>query len=139
MRAPAVTSLIILLIFSIISLTHLCAAQPTWNFKVELLPSELYMGEWGTLRANITNMDCSVRVAEPYEKEFKSIPEQDLEMIEERAKEMLEKDLIKGYDIEITYSHGVGGQVYYDAKLTINKACSGKSIQVYYGLLWFPW
>jgi len=139
LKAHAATFLMILLLFSIIHLIHLCAAQPTWNFRVELLSSELYMGERGMLRANITNMDCSVRATEPYEKEFKSIPEQELEMIEDRAKEMLEKDLIKDYDIEITYSHGVGGKVYYDAKLTISRACSGKSIQVYYGLLWFPW
>jgi hypothetical protein len=36
-------------------------AQPTWSFRVEVLPAKLYMGEWNKLYTNITNMDCSAR------------------------------------------------------------------------------
>ena len=137
LRAIATALLTALLISSIISLAPRCHAQPTWSFRVKLLPSELYMGEWGTIQVNLTNTDCSDKTSAEFE--FKDIPEQDLEELDRRAGEMLEEGLIGSYDIQITYAHGVGGQVYYDAKLTINGACSGKPIKVYYVFLWFPW
>jgi len=139
MRLGAIAAALLtaLLISSIASLAPRCHAQPTWSFKVELLPSELYMGEWGTIQVNLTNMDCSYRTSAEFE--FEGIPEQDLEELEGRAVEMFEKGLIGGYDIQITYAHGVGGQLYYDAKLTISGACSGNPIKIYYVFLWFPW
>ncbi|RLG06909.1 MAG: hypothetical protein DRN65_04410, partial [Thaumarchaeota archaeon] len=48
------------LLSSALALIPILYAQPTWNFRVELFPSELYMGEWGTLKMNLTNMDCEV-------------------------------------------------------------------------------
>jgi len=116
-------------------------AQPTWDFSIELIPAELYMGEWGKLKANITNMDCSLRQPsdKPFEKEFKGIPEQYLELILKRAQEMNESGWIKDYDYKIENAYGFGGQVYFDAKLTIKEACQGKSIKLYHVLLWFPW
>ncbi len=115
------------------------SAQPTWSFSVELLPAELYMGEWGELRANITNTDCSARLSKPYEVKFDDIPERDLTSIEARAREMNESGWITNYVLKIEDAHGIGGQVYFDARLMIVKACSGKPIKLYYALLWFPW
>lgn len=141
-RAPAalLCALIIAASFSaLILMTPAADAQPTWSFSIELLPAELYMGEWGTLRANITNTDCSSRSSEPYEVEFDDIPEREFESILERAREMNESRWIKDYDYDIEYAHGFGGQVYYDAKLVIKGACSGTPIKLYYALLWFPW
>jgi len=99
------------------------------------------MGEWGKLKANITNMDCSLRQPsdKPFEKEFKGIPKQDLELILNRAQEMNESGWIKDYDYKIENAYGFGGQVYLDAKLMIKEACQGKSIKLYHALLWFPW
>ncbi len=106
------------------------------------------MGEWGRSNTppllppfNITNMDCSSRqpLDKPFEREFKGIPEQDLELILKRAQEMLEDDWIKGYNYEVKDARGIGGQIYLDVKLTIVGACYGKPIKLYYALLWFPW
>lgn len=135
--AAAALFLTAFLLLSIISLVPRCHAQPTWSFRVRLLPSELYMGEWGAVKVNLTNTDCSGKASAEFE--FKDIPERDLEGLEKRAEEMLDEGLIGSYDIQITYAHGFGGQVYYDAKLTIRGACSGKPIKVYHVFLWFPW
>ena len=113
-------------------------AQPTWSFRLELLPSDLYMGEWGVIRINLTNMDCSARIQEEVF-EFDDIPDYALNAIIERAEEMWEEDLIKGFDVSISYSHGYGGMIYHDAELKIFGACSGKAIKIYYAFLWFPW
>ena len=95
------------------------------------------MGEWGVIKLNITNMDCLARVSDDFE--FKGIPDEVLKGIESRAQEMLESDLIKGYNVSIEYSYGYGGEVYHDAKLSIIGACSGRSIKIYHALIWFAW
>ncbi|MEM3921799.1 MAG: hypothetical protein QXG25_02815, partial [Nitrososphaerota archaeon] len=144
MRLSAITITLCLLIvvssFSALQLTITSSsAQPTWSFSITLFPAELYMGEWGRLRANITNTDCSARLPKPYEAKFDDIPERALESILARAREMNESGWITDYDLRIEGAHGFGGQVYFDAKLRIIGACSGKSIKLYYAQLWFPW
>lgn len=137
MRAPASLFLAAVLLLSLASMIQGAHAQPTWSFRVRLPPSELYIGEWGIVEANLTNMDCSSRVSEEFE--LQDIPEQELDAVGDRAGEMLEAGLIQDYDVAITYSHGVGGRVYHDARLKIVGACSGRSILVHDVLLWFPW
>lgn len=144
MRLSVATAfLCLLIVVSILSALQLMiipsSAQPTWSFSIQLLPAELYIGEWGRLKANITNTDCSARLSKPYEMKFNDIPEQDLKSILARSREMNEGGWIMSYDLEIEGTHGVGGQIYFDAKLKIMGACSGKSIKLYYAQLWFPW
>ncbi|MCD6421253.1 MAG: hypothetical protein J7L17_02460, partial [Thaumarchaeota archaeon] len=122
----------------LLSLIPPLQAQPTWSFRLELLPSDLYMGEWGTIKINLTNTDCSTRIPEKVF-EFDDIPDYALNAIIERAEEMREEDLIKGFNVSISYSHGYGGVIYHDAELRIFGACSGRSIKIYHALLWFPW
>ncbi len=113
-------------------------AQPTWSFKVELLPSELYMGEWGIIEANLTNVDCEVR-SEPVVLKFEKITEQELAGIEERADEMKELGKIEDYEIEYVNFYSYQGMLKYDVELTVSGACKGRSIKVLSALLWFPW
>ncbi|MEM0329242.1 MAG: hypothetical protein QXW02_02540 [Nitrososphaerota archaeon] len=144
MRLSAITiTLCLLIVVSSLSALQLMitssSAQPTWSFSITLFPAELYMGEWGRLKANITNTDCSARLPKPYEAKFDNIPERALKSILARAREMNESGWITDYDLRIEGAHGFGGQVYFDAKLRIIGACSGKSIKLYYAQLWFPW
>ncbi|MDW8021167.1 MAG: hypothetical protein RMI78_00845 [Nitrososphaerota archaeon] len=113
-------------------------AQPTWNFSAELLPSELYMGEWGVLKTNLTNTDCSAR-SKPTALKFEKVMEREIEWVEERAKEMRELGKIEGYEIKYVKSYSYQGTLIYDVEFTIYGACSGKSIRVIRALLWFPW
>ena len=127
-----------LLSSSALALIPILYAQPTWNFRVELLPSELYMGEWGTLKMNLTNMDCEVR-SEPIVLRFEKITEQELAEFERRADEMREADKIKDYDVEYINFYSYQGRLKYDVDFTVYGACKGRSIKVLNALLWFPW
>ena len=112
-------------------------AQPTWNFKAYFLPSDLYMGEWGTIQVNITNYDCTHRIN--WEKHFDKILRDDLEAIEQRAGDMENAGLIKGYSIEITRSWGHGGAIYHEADVYLYGVCSGRSIKIIWTRFWFDW
>ena len=112
-------------------------AQPTWSFKVQLLPSDFYMGEWGTLQANITNYDCVQRV--DWQEHFDEILEEELEAMEQRAEEMKNMSLIKDYYVEIERSWGYGGTIYHEANLYLYGACSGRSIKILWVRFWFDW
>jgi len=112
-------------------------AQPTWSFKVQLLPSDFYMGEWGTLQANITNYDCVQRV--DWQEHFDEILEEELEAMEQRAEEMKNMSLIKDYYVEVERSWGRGGMIYHEANLYLYGACSGRSIKILWVRFWFDW
>ncbi len=111
--------------------------QPTWNFKIRLLPSDLYMGEWGTVCANITNMDCVSKVDAAIL--FNNISERFLEQLTTRADQMLDEHLIADYHVEVLGRRGYGGEVFYDVNITIFRACSGRAVKLLRLLLWFPW
>ena len=91
-----------LLMISTIYFMNDVRAQPTWNFKAYFLPSDFYMGEWGTLQANITNYDCTQR--RDWKEHFDKILREDLEAIEQRAEDMKNVSLIRDYSIDIKRS-----------------------------------
>ena len=126
-----------LLMISTIYFMNDVHAQPTWNFKVYFLPSDFYMGEWGTLQANITNYDCTQRIS--WEGHFDKILRDDLEAIERRAEDMKSADLIKGYSIDIKRSWGYGGMIYHEADVYLDGVCSGRAIEVIWTRFWFDW
>ena len=112
-------------------------AQPTWNFKVYFLPSDFYMGEWGTLQANITNYDCTQRIN--WDGHFDKILRDDLEAIEQRAEDMKNMSLIRGYSIDIKRSWGYGGAIYHEADVHLYGVCTGRSIKILWVRFWFDW
>ena len=128
---------IALLTSSTIYLMNDVRAQPTWNFEAYFLPSDLYMGEWGTLQVNITNYDCTHRIN--WEGHFDKILRDDLEAIERRAEDMKSAGLIKEYLVEITRSWGSGGVIYHEADIHLYGVCSGRSIKVIWTRIWFDW
>jgi hypothetical protein len=87
-------------------------AQPTWSFRVEVLPAKLYMGEWNQLYANITNMDCDGR--RNYILELKSASEEYVRGIAARAEEMRARGLIRNYALRVENLWGAGGRIYGD-------------------------
>ena len=111
--------------------------QPTWNFKAYFLPSDFYMGEWGTLQANITNYDCAQRI--DWNGHFDKILREDLEAIEQRAKDMKNVSLIRDYSIDIKRSWGYGGTIYHEADVHLYGVCSGRSIKILWVRFWFDW
>jgi hypothetical protein len=111
-------------------------AQPTWSFRVEVLPAKLYMGEWNQLYANITNMDCNVRAYHVLE--LKSASERYVEAIVARAREMRSRGLIGNYSLAVENMWGSGGEVYGDYTLELYDVCGGRSIEVTGAGVWFP-
>ena len=96
------------------------------------------MGEWGTVCANITNMDCPLR-SEPQGIELKMITDLELKEILKRADQMMNEGKIKNYTVEYMKFYSYEGRLKYDIKLTIIGACKGRSIKVLNALFWFPW
>ncbi|MCD6260742.1 MAG: carboxypeptidase regulatory-like domain-containing protein [Thaumarchaeota archaeon] len=126
-----------LLMISTIYFMNDVRAQPTWNFKAYFLPSDFYMGEWGTLQANITNYDCTQR--RDWKEHFDKILREDLEAIEQRAEDMKNMNLIGGYSIDIKRSWGYGGVIYHEADVHLYGVCSGRSIKILWVRFWFDW
>ncbi|RLI43589.1 hypothetical protein DRO64_05365 [Candidatus Bathyarchaeota archaeon] len=131
-----------ILILTLLMISTICfmndvRAQPTWNFKAYFLPSDFYMGEWGTLQANITNYDCTQRIS--WEGHFDKILRDDLEAIEQRAEDMKNMSLIRGYSIDIKRSWGYGGVIYHEADVHLYGVCSGRSIKILWVRFWFDW
>jgi len=129
--------ILILLTTSIIYFMNDVRGQPTWNFKAYFLPSDFYMGEWGTLQANITNYDCTQRIG--WNGHFDKILREDLEAIEQRAKDMKNVSLIRDYSIDIKRSWGYGGTIYHEADVHLYGVCSGRSIKILWVRFWFDW
>jgi len=124
-------------ILSIAIILPQASAQPTWDLKIELLPAELYMGEWGTICANITNIDCKARSSLVIVLE--GLHEDEIEEIEERIKLVEELGFVENHTITPLRLWGVGGDVYGDYEIYLHGVCRGRSIKVVGAGLWFPW
>ncbi|MCL7384016.1 MAG: carboxypeptidase-like regulatory domain-containing protein [Thaumarchaeota archaeon] len=127
---------IILILTSIIIFMTSIHAQPTWSFRIKVLPAELYMGEWNRIYVNITNIDCNDRGY--YVLEFKSTSERYMEGLVTRAEEMKSKGLIENYTLKAENMWGRGGEVYADYTLYLEGVCMGRSIEVVRTGVWFP-
>jgi len=112
--------------------------QSTWSFRVEVLPGEYYMGEWGKVRVNITNNDCSERI-NPQPRTFNNIREDVFNEYLKRAEIMVSEGFINNYTYRVMNLHGVGGEVYGDYTLYIEGACKGRKIALTGAGLWFAW
>lgn len=114
-----------------------CAyAQPTWSFKIVVLPAQLYMGEWGVIQVNITNTDCERR--ENFLLKFNSLSEKKLGEILERCGKMRSLGMIHGYSLMVErrwYEHGVHMG---DYTLILTGACVGRKIEIVSLGIWFP-
>jgi len=121
------------LLFSIL-LTPTIQGQPTWSLKILFYPAKLYMGEWGQVYVNITNMDCSSRSNHLIELKSKRV----IDEIVERSEKMKETGMIEDYSLEAEKMWGYGGDVYGDYKLTILGACNGRSVELVSAGVWFP-
>ena len=134
--------LVIMMYLAILSISPpyglVVEGQPTWSFRVEVLPGEYYMGEWGKVRVNITNNDCSERI-NPQPRTFNNIREEVFNEYLKRAEIMVSKDFIKKYSYRAVNLHGVGGEVYGDYTLYIEGACKGRKITLTRAGLWFAW
>ena len=132
--------IIVLLSISAISLTDCARCQPvTWEFEVNFLPAEFYMGEWGTLQINITNYDCLDKYRKNIDLHFDKILLEDFEAVKGRAEDMKEKGLIWGYYPEIKRSWGFGGTIYHEAELHLSGVCGGRAIKIIWVRFWFDW
>lgn len=113
--------------------------QPTWNFRVEVLPGEYYMGEWGKIRVNITNIDCFTREKGAYQQKFNNMNSKVFEEYLKRADLMRSKDFITGYHYFVEKLYGYGGEIYGDYTLAVYGVCAGRKITLTGAGLWFPW
>ena len=133
----------IIIICSVIFLTSsfngVVEGQPTWSFRVEVLPGEYYMGEWGRVQVNITNIDCSTREQAAYQQKFNNMNSKVFEEYLKRAEIMRSKDFITGYHYFVENLHGYGGEIYGDYTLAVYGACAGKKITLTGAGIWFPW
>ncbi len=112
-------------------------SQPTWNLRITIYESELYMGEWGIIRANITNLDCNDRSS--FQVELGTIDEGELEAITRRAEEMMAEKYIKNYTVILpgeSYAGFTPGEGY---GLYVQGACVGREIGLVGAGIWFPW
>ncbi|MEM3742625.1 MAG: hypothetical protein QXU28_06075 [Nitrososphaerota archaeon] len=124
------------LLLSILLLPSSIQCQPTWSLKIVFYPAKLYMGEWGQVYVNITNMDCSGR--SNFVIELKSTYESVINGVVKRSEEMKEIGEIEDYSLEVEKMWGYGGDVYGDYKLTILGACNGRNIELASAGVWFP-
>ncbi|MEM2370544.1 MAG: carboxypeptidase-like regulatory domain-containing protein [Ignisphaera sp.] len=124
------------LLLSILLLSSSIQCQPTWSLKIVFYPAKLYIGEWGQVYVNITNMDCSDR--SNYLMELKSTHERVINEIVERSEEMKSISWIEDYRVEVERMWGYGGEVYGDYKLTILGACNGRAVELASAGVWFP-
>ncbi|MEM3952628.1 MAG: hypothetical protein QXP74_04395 [Nitrososphaerota archaeon] len=128
--------MISILLLSILLMPPSIQCQPTWSLKIVFYPAKLYMGEWGQIYVNITNMDCSSR--SNYLIELKSTNEKVIDEMVERSEEMKKTGMIEDYSLEAEKMWGYGGEVYGDYKLTILGACNGRSVELVSAGVWFP-
>ncbi|MEN2974518.1 MAG: hypothetical protein ABDH32_02935 [Candidatus Caldarchaeales archaeon] len=112
------------------------SAQPMWSLRIVILPSWLYMGEWGSVYVNITNLDCSDRRS--YLVEFNSVNESFIEEIIKRAEEMKRDEWIRRYDLRVRNLWGRDGEIYGDYSLTVIDSCVGEKTDIVSVGLWFP-
>lgn len=133
---PPTLIFILMLALAPIALATPAHAQPTWSFRVEVLPAKLYMGEWNQLYVNITNMDCNMRTYHVLE--LKSASEKYVEAVIARAREMRSRGLIGNYSLAVGNMWGSGGNVYGDYTLELYDVCGGRSIEVTGAGVWFP-
>ena len=115
------------------------SGQPTWSFKIRIMYDEYYMGEWGKIWVNITNVDCNIREDAP-PLIFKDLNEKIFKTYLERAEKMRSENFIENYFYTVENLRGVGtGEIYGDYTLKLTKVCKGRSILVLSVGLWFPW
>ncbi|MCS7126170.1 MAG: Ig-like domain-containing protein [Aigarchaeota archaeon] len=136
MKLKILSLMILILSASAFTTVFEASAQPTWNLKIIILPSELYMGEWGKVYVNITNMDCSAR--ENFFVELKSVSEKVVNELVKRAEEMEKMEWIRGYDLKVKNLWGYAGDRYGDYSLTVFDSCTGSKIDIVGVGLWFP-
>ena len=136
----AVAPLILLSALALIALIPLAPAsgQPRWSFEAEILPHTLYMGEWGRLPIRVINYQCGDRIPSST-LHFDQIYEGDLREMLGRADWLRERGLISNYTLDIKRAWGHGGDVFYEADLTVYDACLGAAIRVKRLALWFAW
>ena len=112
------------------------SAQPTWSFRVEILPARLYMGEWNEVYANITNVDCSERIDAALL--IGNTTERLVRDMVARAEDMRAGGLLTNYTMSAERLWGVGGEVYGDYVLRLEGVCRGRGIEVTGAGLWLP-
>ena len=124
------------LLLTVMLSIDLLYAQPTWSFRVKVLPAELYIGEWGNVYINITNIDCESR--RDYILMFDDAREDYINRVVERAEKMVSESFIEDYRLEVEGMWGSGGEIYGDYTLNLYSVCVGRPIEIVRIGLWYP-
>ncbi len=135
-QLTAFFTILIIMTSSLLIFMEDAYSQPTWSFRVEVPPVKLYMGEWGKVYVNITNIDCNEKGY--YVLEFKSANEDYINGIKSRAYDMRSRGFIENYTLKAENLWGKGGEIYGDYTLYLEGVCSGRSIEVAKVGVWFP-
>ncbi len=132
-----IVCLILLLSFPFVGVV--VESQPTWSLRIEVLPGEYYMGEWGRIRVNITNTDCVQSLKIDFQKDFKNTRQDIFMQYIERAEIMKSMKFIDDYFYRVENLHGAGSEIYGDYTLNVLGACKGRKITLTGVGVWFAW